>query len=141
MVKCMKKILLAFTICFFILFNFKEEKTIATFSESDTFYALYTLEFPLKNISTNNFNDYFQNIDVVLIEPYINDLYYNRIKRQYKFTNIVKFKEEHIKVLEDSGYRSEAVKLKVEGIKIKKIKVYSSKRDLSRLNIENMIIK
>ncbi len=140
MVKYMKKLLLTFTICFFVMFSFKEEKTMTTFNE-DTAYSFYTLEFPLKNISTNNFNDYFKNIDVISIEPYINKLYQNQIKQQYQFTNIDKFKEDYLKVLENNGYRSEAVKLKIEGIKIKKIKVYSSNRDLARLNIEKMIIE
>ncbi len=140
MVKYMKKLLLTFTICFFVIFSFKEEKTMTTFNE-DTTYSFYTLEFPLKNISTNNFNDYFKNIDVISIEPYINKLYQNQIKQQYQFTNIDKFKEDYLKVLENNGYRSEAVKLKIEGIKIKKIKVYSSNRDLARLNIEKMIIE
>ena len=76
-----------------------------------------------------------------MIEPYVNKLYENQIKQQYQFTSIDKFKEDYIKVLENSGYRSDAVKLKIEGIKIKKIKVYSSNRDLARLNIEQMIIK
>lgn len=141
MVKCMKKILLAFTVCFFVLSYFKEEKTVATFIEDDYSYSFYTLEFPSKNISTNNFNEYFNNIDVIMIEPYVNKLYENQIKQQYQFTSIDKFKEDYIKVLENSGYRSDAVKLKIEGIKIKKIKVYSSNRDLARLNIEQMIIK
>ena len=140
MVKYMKKILLTFTICFFFIFNFKEEKTMPVFNE-DNIYSVYTLEFPLKNISTNNFNDYFKNFDVISIEPYINTLYQSQIKQQYQFINIDKFKEDYLKILENSGYRSEAVKLKIEGIKIKKIKVYSSNRDLARVKIEKMIIE
>ncbi len=140
MVKYMKKILLTFTICFFVTFNFKEEKTMPVFNE-DNIYSVYTLEFPLKNISTNNFNDYFKNFDVISIEPYINTLYQSQIKQQYQFINIDKFKEDYLKILENSGYRSEAVKLKIEGIKIKKIKVYSSNRDLARVNIEKMVIE
>lgn len=136
----MKKILLTFTICFFVIFNFKEEKTMPVFNE-DNIYSVYTLEFPLKNISTNNFNDYFKNFDVISIEPYINTLYQSQIKQQYQFINIDKFKEDYLKILENSGYRSEAVKLKIEGIKIKKIKVYSSNRDLARVNIEKMVIE
>lgn len=136
----MKKILLTFTICFFVIFNFKEEKTMPVFNE-DNIYSVYTLEFPLKNISTNNFNDYFKNFDVISIEPYINTLYQSQIKQQYQFINIDKFKEDYLKILENSGYRSEAVKLKIEGIKIKKIKVYSSNRDLARVKIEKMVIE
>ena len=107
----------------------------------DNIYSVYTLEFPLKNISTNNFNDYFKNFDVISIEPYINTLYQSQIKQQYQFINIDKFKEDYLKILENSGYRSEAVKLKIEGIKIKKIKVYSSNRDKARIKIEKMVIE
>ena len=50
-----------------------------------------------------------------------------------------KFKEEFIDLLIKKGYRSEALNLKIEGIKIKKMKVYSSESNITNLKIENMI--
>lgn len=134
----MKKIILAFTICFFVFlsFNFKE-KTSLTFSTINNDYAFYILEFHSQNISTNNFNDYFMDIDVIWIEPYINPLY-NHIKTKYQFKNINSFKNEFISLLARNGLHSEALNLKIEGIKIKKIKVYSSESDIQNLKIENM---
>ncbi len=135
----MKKIILTFTICFFIFLSINsKEEVYPTFNMMNNDYSFYILEFPNKNISTNNFDDYFKDIDVIWIEPYINSLY-KQVKTRYQFTNIGKFKEEFIDLLIKKGYRSEALNLKIEGIKIKKMKVYSSESNITNLKIENMI--
>lgn len=139
MVKFMKKILIL-AICIFLLLNFKEDKIITAFNENEE-YSFYILEFLNKNISTNNFDKYFSNLNVIWIEPYINELYADRIKKRYQFDNLNKFKSKYLEILIDNGYRNEAVNLKLEGIKIKKIKLYASNKIVENLKIENMIIK
>ena len=139
MVKFMKKILIL-AICIFLLLNFKEDKIITAFNENEE-YSFYILEFLNKNISTNNFDKYFSNLNVIWIEPYINELYADRIKKRYQFDNLNKFKSKYLEILIDNGYRNEAINLKVEGIKIKKIKLYASNKIVENLKIENMIIK
>ena len=64
---------------------------------------------------------------------------YKQIKTQYLFKDISTFKKEFTDFLIKKGYRSEALNLKIEGIKIKKMKVYSSERNIKNLKIENMI--
>ena len=139
MVKFMKKILIL-AICIFLLLNFKEDKIITAFNENEE-YSFYILEFLNKNISTNNFDKYFSNLNVIWIEPYINELYADRIKKRYKLDNLNKFKSKYLEILIDNGYRNEAINLKLEGIKIKKIKLYASNKIVENLKIENMIIK
>ena len=139
MVKFMKKILIL-AICIFLLLNFKEDKIITAFNENEE-YSFYILEFLNKNISTNNFDKYFSNLNVLWIEPYINELYADRIKKRYQFDNLNKFKSKYLEILIDNGYRNEAINLKLEGIKIKKIKLYASNKIVENLKIENMIIK
>ncbi len=139
MVKFMKKILIL-AICIFLLLNFKEDKIITAFNENEE-YSFYILEFLNKNISTNNFDKYFSNLNVIWIEPYINELYADRIKKRYQFDNLNKFKSKYLEILIDNGYRNEAINLKLEGIKIKKIKLYASNKIVENLKIENMIIK
>ena len=130
----MKKIILIFIIFIFIyLINVKEEVT-PTFSEINSDYNFYILEFD-NNISTNNFDEYFKNINVIWLEPYISPLY-KQIKTRYQFKDINKFKEEFINLLIKKGYRSNAINLKISGVKIKKIKVYCSKSDIQNLKIK-----
>ena len=134
----MKKIILTFTICFFIFLNINLEKEIIpTFNAVNNDYSFYILEFKGQNISTNNFDDYFKNIDVIWIEPYINALY-KKVKTRYQFKNIYDFKQEFVNLLIKKGYRSNALNLKISGIKIKKMKVYSSESTIRNLKIENM---
>lgn len=135
----MKKIILTFTICFFVFLSINSKKEVyPTFNLINNDYSFYILEFKNQNISTNNFNRYFENIDVIWIEPDINPLY-KQVKTRYQFKNIDSFKEEFVNELIQKGYRREALNLKIAGIKIKKIKVYSSKSVITNLKIENMI--
>lgn len=136
----MKKIILTLTICFFIFLSVNsKEKIVPTFNiNNNNNYSFYVLEFQSHNVSTNNFNKYFENINVIWVEPYINPLY-KQIKTQYLFKDISTFKKEFTDFLIKKGYRSEALNLKIEGIKIKKMKVYSSERNIKNLKIENMI--
>ena len=136
----MKKIILTLTICFFIFLSVNsKEKIVTTFNiNNNNNYSFYVLEFQSHNVSTNNFNKYFENINVIWVEPYINPLY-KQIKTQYLFKDISTFKKEFTDFLIKKGYRSEALNLKIEGIKIKKMKVYSSERNIKNLKIENMI--
>ncbi len=135
----MKKIILTFTICFFVFLSINSKKEVyPTFNLINNDYSFYILEFKNQNISTNNFNRYFENIDVIWIEPDINPLY-KQVKTRYQFKNIDSFKEEFVNELIQKGYRREALNLKIAGIKIKKIKVYSSESVITNLKIENMI--
>lgn len=135
----MKKIILTLTICFFIFLSVSsKEKIVPTFNINNNNYSFYILEFQSHNVSTNNFNKYFENINVIWVEPYINPLY-KQIKTQYLFKDISTFKKEFTDSLISQGYHSDALNLKIEGIKIKKMKVYSSERDIQNLKIENMI--
>jgi len=110
---------------------------------------LYILEFPNKNISTENFLDYFNNIKVIYIKPYLNNSYKKLIQNYvYNFdlistkSNINKFKNNFIKKLEDNNFRKEAINYKIEGIKIKEIMIYCSNQQIDILNnlIENVYI-
>ena len=64
----MKKIILTFTICFFVFLSINSKKEVyPTFNLINNDYSFYILEFKNQNISTNNFNRYFENIDVIWI--------------------------------------------------------------------------
>ena len=133
MVSFMKKFIL---FVFFLLFI--NNPPMPVFNEIKLESNTYILEFPNQNISTNNFDLYFNDINVVWIEPYINDLY--KIKKRYQFKDIQTFKNDVINELIKSNYKNESINLNISGIIIKKIKVNCDLDKIKKLNIENIII-
>ena len=62
----MKKVILL--IIFVFLLNLNYEERISTAFKEDNEYNFYVLEFPNKNLSTNNFLNYFNDIQVIWVE-------------------------------------------------------------------------
>lgn len=144
----MKKIIVLILISLFI-FNLKDEKVQTVFNE-ETEYSLYILTFPNKNISTENFINYFNNLKVIWIKPYMDNIYKKKMIKYsvYNFdsisikSNINKFKNNFIKKLEENNYKKYALNYRIEGIKIEEIMVYCSNKQIDKINnqIENVDI-
>lgn len=130
----MKKVILL--IIFVFLLNLNYEERISTAFKEDNEYNFYVLEFPNKNLSTNNFLNYFNDIQVIWVEV---DSKYN-VKKRYNYTNISELKKSYLKELENNNYKLEAINFKISGFIIKKIKIYSNINKINKLNIENMIV-
>lgn len=130
----MKKVILL--IIFVFLLNLNYEERISTAFKEDNEYNFYVLEFPNKNLSTNNFLNYFNDIQVIWVEV---DSKYN-VKKRYNYTNIVELKKSYLKELENNNYKLEAINFKISGFIINKIKIYSNINKINKLNIENMIV-
>ena len=131
----MKKIILLIIFIFLLIFNYNE-KIVTTFKE-DVNNSFYILEFPNNNITTNNFLNYFDNIQVIWVE--VNSKY--NVKKRYNYYNIDKLKKDYLEELENNNYKLEAINHQISGIIINKIKVYSNINKINKLNIENMIVK
>ena len=131
----MKKIILLIIFIFLLNFNYNE-KIFTTFKE-DVNNSFYILEFPNNNITTNNFLNYFDNIQVIWVE--VNSRY--NVKKRYNYYNIDKLKKDYLEELENNNYKLEAINHQISGIIINKIKVYSNINKINKLNIENMIVK
>ena len=130
----MKKIILL--IIFIFLFNLNySEKIMTTFKENNL-NNFYILEFPNNNLSTNNFLNYFSDVQVIWIE--FNTKY--DIKKRYVYKDIVDLKNKYIDELNKNNYKMEAINFSISGIIINKIKVYSNINKINNLNIENMIV-
>lgn len=130
----MKKVILL--IIFVFLLNLNYEERISTAFKEDNEYNFYVLEFPNKNLSTNNFLNYFNDIQVIWVEVYSK---YN-VKKRYNYTNISELKKSYLKELENNNYKLEAINFKISGFIINKIKIYSNINKINKLNIENMIV-
>ncbi len=130
----MKKIILL--IIFIFLFNLNySEKIVTTFKENNL-NNFYILEFPNNNLSTNNFLNYFSDVQVIWIE--FNTKY--DIKKRYVYKDIDEVKNKYIDELNKNNYKVDAINMFVSGIIINKIKVYSNINKINSLNIENMIV-
>ena len=146
----MKKVLFIFILVFVLFFNILADEEIKpVFNEIDSEYSLYILTFKNKNISTKNFNNYFNEIDTIWVEPYINDLYNKLGNYRYSFEylscqeNINKMLNMFIKKFENSNYKSQILKIKIDGLLINKIMIYSNNSEIEKLtkNIENVEIE
>ena len=130
----MKKIIVL--IIFIFLFNLNYSENIMTTFKENNMNNFYILEFPNNNLSTNNFLNYFNDIQVVWIEFTTK---YN-IKNRYVYKNIIDAKNKYIDELNKQNYKIEAINLSISGIIISKVKIYSNIDKINSLNIENMIV-
>lgn len=128
-----------------ILFTiFTPNKTESVFSEND---GVVLRKFDTKDLllTTNNFSKYFDDIDVISINPNINKIYKDKFKNleTYKFDklysnnqNIIKFKNYYISNLSNSGINVDD--FIIDGIKIDNVNLYISSNELNIL--KNKII-
>ena len=130
----MKKIIVL--IIFIFLFNLNYSENIMTTFKENNLNNFYILEFPNNNLSTNNFLNYFSDVQVIWIE--FNTKY--DIKKRYVYKDIDEVKNKYIDELNKNNYKMDAINMFVSGIVINKIKVYSNINKINNLNIENMIV-
>lgn len=111
------------------------------FSEQDNTYNLYLLDISKEDINTNNLANYFDNIKILEIYPYVNPLYKKIMHiTKYNFNttlsnkkNISNFVNQYLDILEDNALKEELVKYDLNGIKINKVRLYASNKELKDL--------
>ena len=111
------------------------------FNGQDNIYNLYFLDISKEDINTNNLANYFDNIKILEIYPYVNPLYKKIIHiTKYNFNttlsnkkNISNFINQYLDILEDNALKEELVKHGLNGIKINKIRVYASNAQLKNI--------
>lgn len=123
----------------------KNDEAVPVFNEQSTEYAMYILKFPNQNVSTNNLESIFKDIQIIWLEPFVNILYKERLNyKQYHFEdisqkeNINRFKTNFLAKLQDNNYKLEAINLQISGIKINRMKVYSNEENIKNLKIDGM---
>lgn len=141
----MRKIIfftIIFLLCIFLLLiTSKKSNLLPVFDEEYDYYDMYILDLSKENINTKNILNYFDNMKIIEMYPYINPIYKNVIKlSNYKFNvvlsnkkNISLFLNEYLKKLEENSLKEEIIKYSINGIKINKIKVYASKKNINNL--------
>lgn len=138
----MKKILLIVLILGLLLFVPKDD-IVPVFKEVDVGTNQYEIVFTNRELTTKNFIEYFNNYKVISIHPYINPLYKEKATNIYKYTfdytnissNLNKFEQRYITFLEQKGYKQESIKIRLNGIVIEKVVLYSEEKDVLDLKV------
>lgn len=127
----------------FLFLIFGSFDTKSDYVVSDDSYNLHSLSF--SNLSTNNFFNYFSNIDVVRIYPYINPIYDDMIGNIYydfSYDDIVYnfnlFKEKYLSLIKKNSYLDYNY-LFVNGFNIDRVDVYLSDKQLYDLSNSDLI--
>jgi len=125
-----------------IMVNKKEEKTVLvnTFLEESNILDYKQIFVKIDNLNTNNFKEYFSDMKVLLIYPYINPVYEDKISMVYVYKSIDEFKEYYINRLENLGYYMEANKYLYTPIKINGVIIYSNLEEL-KYKYSNKVMK
>ena len=139
--KFMLLISLLIVLSFSLIFIPTEKNIQPVFNEQDNIYNLYLLDISKENIDTNNLATYFDNYKILEIYPYINPLYKKIINiKKYDFDtvlsnkkNISNFITMYLNILDENALNEELVKYYLNGIKINKIRLYASKKEISNL--------
>ena len=127
-----------------VMFLFLGYDTKSSYSVSDDSYNLHTLG--IDNLSTNNFLNYFKDINVIRIYPYINPIYKDNLGDVSYRTNgvnlaydIDNFRDEYLSLIKKNSYLDYNY-LFVNGININRVDVYLSDRQLLNLINSDLII-
>lgn len=142
----MKKVIVLLVVCITIVF-FSKDKVEYAFKEDIEGYYRYELVFESQELSTLNFENYFSNYQVLTIFPEISLLYKSRFPfLNYSFDtyrsisdNLLLFQDKYIHTLENLGYRKEALKIRMSGIGIEKVVIYSEEKDI--INLRQKFLK
>lgn len=131
----LKKLLVALCIVISITLIMTSKKdTQLVYKEIDNskdFQLIYLL-FENNNLNTNNFMNYFKNIEVIKIYPYINPVYANKIKANYSYSftkenyiyDLQKFTSIYLEKLRSLGLMKDSNKYQIKGVIINKVLVY-----------------
>lgn len=134
-------VVMAFVLIYLTERQKKEEvQVVASFNETDT-NSYDQILTQIDNLNTDNFKDYFSNMKVLLIYPYINPVYEDKISMVYVYKSIDKLKEYYIDKLKNLGYYAEANKYLYTPIKINGVVIYSNLEELKYKYSDKVINK
>lgn len=135
----MKKLLIVLLVILLVIPIYSKEKTKTVFNELELDNHIYEVTFGKGDMNTNKIIKYLNDIRILTIYPYVNQIYaknFNNLE-SYSFPNKVdidKFSEYYISELDKNGFKQEAIWAKINGIAIQKIKVYTKEEKLKSLN-------
>lgn len=139
----LKKIIVCFTLMILVLaLNSTKDKTELVYNEIDTnnegYKQIYIL-FENNILTTKNFEDYFRNFQVLEIYPYVNPIYANKIRPNYKYVfnhkshayDLSEFQQGYIKTIRNLGLISEANGYQLNGIIIQKVLIHTTVENMT----------
>lgn len=139
MVKSMKQLVLTVILLVLLLNISLKEDTQLVFNEEDGF-NFYKITLQDKILSTKKIEEYFSNVEILTLTPYVNPLYKNQILEQsFQFDtvsiskNVFNLTNKYIYLLQKNGYVKDVIKIKLDGMYIKNMIVYCSEEMIVHL--------
>lgn len=134
----MKKVLVLVFVLIILLISSSNRDLKPVFSEVELEKNIYEITFSKGEMNTNKIGDYLDKFQILTIYPYVNPIYEKQLSSitSYSFkgkTDINKFVNYYINELDKNGFKQEAIWAKINGIAIKKIKVYANENVLLTL--------
>ena len=111
-------------IIIYLSLNIEQTKTVFDVKEDSDIYDFYHIK--MDYLYTNNFNELFNDIDIIYLKAYVNPIYDKKIDNIFFYKDIENFRKSYIQRLKDRGYYIEANKYLIKPIKIDSVLVYSS---------------
>lgn len=137
----MKKFLIFLIFLSVFLLYKVESNSKYSYLIDDYSYNIYSIS--IDGLNTNNFLDYFNDIAVISIYPFVNPIYLSNIgdvKYTFRSSNINnevnKFKDSYLKLIKKNSY-SDYNYLYMNGVSLSKVDVYISGNQLYYFLINN----
>lgn len=111
-------------IIIYLSLNTEQTKTVFDVKEDSDIYDFYHIK--MDYLYTNNFNELFNDIDIIYLKAYVNPIYDKKIDNIFFYKDIENFRKSYTQRLKDRGYYIEANKYLIKPIKIDSVLVYSS---------------
>ena len=108
----------------YLSLNTEQTRTVFDEEKDKDIYDFYYIE--MDYLYTNDFEDIFNNIEIISLTAYVNPVYAKNINNTFFYKDIETFRKNYIKRLKDKGYYMEANKYFLKPIKIERVLLYSS---------------
>lgn len=143
MVKYMKKVFFVLAL-FVLLLNVSDKRPTMTAFNSLEGFGRYNVVFTDRTFSTKQLKNHFKDISIISVTPFYSPMFQNKIiEKSYSFDtisidkNINRFIQNQIYNLEKMGFPTEANKVQINGVYIKKMVIYCNQKDIE--NLKNQI--
>lgn len=117
-----------FLIIVYLSLNVNDSVTVFDDLSDDDIEKFYYIE--MDYLYSNDFDKYFKDINIILVETNINPVYKNKINNIYFYKNSELLRKDYLDRLRNKGYYFEANKHLISPIKINRVLAYTSKNKI-----------
>lgn len=135
----MKKVLFIFFLLLILFCLKNQDNTELVFQEINYDRARYCIDVKNENVTTNNINEIFNNIEIISVYPYFNNSY-KKLLNNLDFVTLDNINLYYRDLLKQLG-KYNWVSNYYEGIKLEKIKIYAFENEVEALFSKHKFFK